>query len=33
MAKARALGFSATQDTEASFIDTFDRLRAERIIP
>jgi nucleoside-diphosphate-sugar epimerase len=33
MAKARTLGFSATQDTEASFIDTFDRLRAERIIP
>ncbi|MBC2837613.1 hypothetical protein [Paragemmobacter straminiformis] len=33
MAKARRLGFRSTQDTEASFIDTFDRLRAERIIP
>jgi nucleoside-diphosphate-sugar epimerase len=33
MSKARSLGFGATQDTERSFIDVFDRLRAERIIP
>ncbi len=32
-AKARALGFTETQDTEQSFIDVFDRLRAEKIIP
>lgn len=33
MAKSRALGFGEIQDTEKSFIDVFDRLRAERIIP
>lgn len=33
MSKARALGFAATQDSEQSFIDVFDRMRAERIIP
>lgn len=33
MAKCRALGFDAFQDTAQSFIDVFDRLRAERIIP
>jgi nucleoside-diphosphate-sugar epimerase len=33
MAKSRALGFGDFQDTEQSFIDVFDRLRAERIIP
>lgn len=33
MAKSRALGFNAFQDTEQSFVDVFDRLRAERIIP
>lgn len=33
MAKARSYGFAETQDTERSFIDVFDRLRAERIIP
>lgn len=33
MAKSRALGFREFQDTEQSFIDVFDRLRAERIIP
>lgn len=33
MSKARALGFKETQDTEQSFIDVLDRLRAERIIP
>lgn len=33
MAKARALGFHDVQDSEQSFIDVFDRLRAERIIP
>ncbi len=33
MSKARSLGFDAFQDTEQSFIDVFDRLRAERIIP
>lgn len=33
MAKSRNLGFNEFQDTERSFIDVFDRLRAERIIP
>ena len=33
MAKSRTLGFSDFQDSEQSFIDVFDRLRAERIIP
>lgn len=33
MAKSRALGFREVQDSEQSFIDVFDRLRAERIIP
>jgi nucleoside-diphosphate-sugar epimerase len=33
MSKARALGFDDFQDTEQSFVDTFDRMRAERIIP
>lgn len=33
VSKARALGFHEFQDTEKSFIDVFDRLRAERIIP
>ncbi|MFB2551883.1 SDR family oxidoreductase [Ensifer soli] len=33
MAKSRKLGFTGFQDTERSFVDVFDRLRAERIIP
>jgi nucleoside-diphosphate-sugar epimerase len=33
MSKCRALGFDAFQDTEMSFVDAFDRMRAERIIP
>jgi hypothetical protein len=33
MAKSRALGFAETQDSDSSFIEVFDRLRAERIIP
>lgn len=33
MAKSRRLGFDGWQDSEASFIDLFDRLRRERIIP
>jgi nucleoside-diphosphate-sugar epimerase len=33
MAKSRALGFTEFQDSEQSFIDVFDRLRTERIIP
>lgn len=33
MSKARALGFNENQDTEQSFIDVFDRMRAERLIP
>lgn len=33
MAKCRALGFDAHQDTSQGFIDVFDRMRAERIIP
>ena len=32
MAKCRALGFGEFQDSTQSFIDVFDRLRAERII-
>ena len=33
IAKCRALGFDAFQDTTQSFIHVFDRLRSERIIP
>ncbi len=33
MTKSRRLGFNEFQDSERSFIDLFDRLRAERIIP
>lgn len=33
LAKSRALGFGEFQDTEQSFVDAFDRMRAERIIP
>ena len=33
MNKSRALGFMEFQDTEQSFVDVFDRLRRERIIP
>jgi nucleoside-diphosphate-sugar epimerase len=33
MGKSRRLGFLDYQGTVASFVDTFDRLRAERIIP
>ncbi|WP_426102285.1 SDR family oxidoreductase [Massilia sp. TSP1-1-2] len=33
MANSRRLGFSAYQATEASFLDLFERLRAERLIP
>jgi nucleoside-diphosphate-sugar epimerase len=33
MNKSRALGFTQTRDTEKSFADLFDLLRAERIIP
>jgi nucleoside-diphosphate-sugar epimerase len=33
MAKSRKLGFYDYQDSEQSFIDVFDRLRRERIIP
>lgn len=33
MAKSRRLGFDGWQDSETSFIDLFDRLRRERIIP
>jgi nucleoside-diphosphate-sugar epimerase len=33
MGKNRRLGFLDHQDTERSFLDLFDRLRAERIIP
>jgi nucleoside-diphosphate-sugar epimerase len=33
MTKSRLRGFTAYQDSEASFTDLFDRLRAERIIP
>ncbi|MEV4171265.1 SDR family oxidoreductase [Nonomuraea sp. NPDC049709] len=33
MAKSRAAGFTRTQDSGRSFLDLFDRLRTERIIP
>lgn len=33
LAKCRALGFGAYQESIKSFTDTFDRLRAERILP
>jgi nucleoside-diphosphate-sugar epimerase len=33
MGKSRRLGFVDYQDTERSFLDLFDRLRAERVIP
>jgi len=33
MARSRALGFSAYQSTEASFLDLFEQLRAQRLIP
>lgn len=33
MNKSRALGFHEFQDTTQSFVDVFDRLRRERIIP
>lgn len=33
MNKSRALGFDGFQDTTRSFIDVFDRLRKERVIP
>lgn len=33
MTKSRTLGFHATQDSRRSFLELFDRLRAERIIP
>ncbi|WP_448955441.1 SDR family oxidoreductase [Labrys neptuniae] len=33
MAKSRRLGFTDSQDSERSFIEVFDRLRRERVIP
>jgi nucleoside-diphosphate-sugar epimerase len=33
MSKSRALGFMDFQDTEQSFVEAFDRMRAERLIP
>jgi hypothetical protein len=33
MAKSRRFGFLDYQDSERSFLDLFDRLRAERILP
>jgi hypothetical protein len=33
MGRSRKLGFLDYQDTEKSFTDAFDRLRADRIIP
>jgi hypothetical protein len=33
MAKSREAGFIGAQDSKRSFLDLFDRLRAERIIP
>ena len=31
--KSRAFGFTVAQDTRRSFLDLFERLRANRIIP
>jgi nucleoside-diphosphate-sugar epimerase len=33
MSKSRALGFGDFQDSTRSFLDRFDRLRAERVVP
>jgi hypothetical protein len=33
MSKSRRLGFLEYQETSQSFLDLFDRLRAERVIP
>ncbi|WP_433281572.1 SDR family oxidoreductase [Pseudonocardia xinjiangensis] len=33
MTKSRSFGFTVVQDTRRSFLDLFERLRAERIIP
>ena len=33
MTKSRAAGFTRTQDSSRSFVDLFDRLREERVIP
>jgi hypothetical protein len=33
MEKSRRFGFLDYQDTDRSFIDVFDRLRRERVIP
>lgn len=33
MTKSRSFGFTVAQDTRRSFLDLFERLRAERIIP
>ncbi|WP_432936501.1 SDR family oxidoreductase [Kribbella sp. CA-253562] len=33
MAKSRAAGFTRLQDSRASFLDLFDRLRAEKVVP
>ena len=33
MSKSRALGFTRFQDSAGSFVDLFDRLREERVIP
>ena len=33
MTKSREAGFRDTQDTRRSFLDLFDRLRQERVIP
>ncbi len=33
MSRSRQLGFMCVRDTESSFSDLFDRLRAERVVP
>jgi len=33
MGESRRLGFMGVRDTQSSFTDLFDRLRAERIVP
>ena len=33
MSKSRRLGFTGQQDTVRSFVDLFDRMKRERLIP
>ena len=33
MGRSRRLGFDGIRDTQSSFLELFDRLRADRIVP